>query len=169
MTIMEHGVSRSRWIRNSILIGVWFFIFALAVAAIFDPRIRVLHIFQALIYLAVLVLTRRNSPWGFGMGALIAIFWNYIFLVSLIGLGVETVWINLRSGRPDLILQLLASLSQVLLIVACLAGFLSSQPTIKQWMQFVAGGLLAVSYFIVSIMILTGPRYMDMLKRVLHL
>ncbi len=60
--------SESRWIRASIPIGAGLFILALALSATLIPQLRLLHILQALIYLAVIVLTRRNSPWGFGAG-----------------------------------------------------------------------------------------------------
>jgi hypothetical protein len=52
---------RAQW---TIEIGAWFFILCLFISAIFDPTIRVLHTLQALIYLAVILLTRRRSAWG---------------------------------------------------------------------------------------------------------
>ena len=68
----KRQVIEPRWIRASILVGSGCFIFALFLSAVFDPKIRLLHTLQALIYFAVIVLTRRNSAWGFGAGCIIA-------------------------------------------------------------------------------------------------
>jgi antibiotic biosynthesis monooxygenase (ABM) superfamily enzyme len=55
-----------RWLRVAIVVGAGLFIAALLLSAVFEPRIRLLHLLQALIYVAVIVLTRRGSAWGFG-------------------------------------------------------------------------------------------------------
>jgi hypothetical protein len=72
----ENPVTGSRWVYVSIAVGVGLFLFALTVSAVFVSRLRLLHLFQALIYVAVLVLTRRNSAWGFGAGVIIPVLWN---------------------------------------------------------------------------------------------
>ena len=40
------------------------------------PELRLLHLLQALIYVVVVILARRNSMWGIGAGITIAVFWN---------------------------------------------------------------------------------------------
>lgn len=157
------------WIRASILVGAGFFIFALILSAVFDPRIRLLHALQALIYVAVIVLTRRNSAWGFGAGVIISALWNYInlFVTTFIKAGAEQFWLLLHTGRlhrPDLMVALVAGLGHFILIVACLAGFLRMRPKVKQWGEFVAGGVLAVGYFVL-IIVTTGPQYIGLIKR----
>ena len=166
-------MAEPRWIRASILTGAGFFIFALFLSAVFEPGIRVLHTLQALIYIGVIVLTRRNSAWGFGAGCVIAAFWNYInlFITTFIRNGFEQISILLRTGqlqRPDLALAVIAAAGHFLLIIACLAGFFRQQPGVKQWLQFLAGGTLAVGYFVV-IIITAGPQYIGLLKRVFRL
>jgi len=162
-----------RWIRASILVGAGLFIVALFVSAVFDPKIRVLHTLQALIYFAVIVLTRRNSAWGFGAGCIIAAFWNYInlFVTTFIKTGLEQSLILFQTGqlqRPDLALAVFAAGGHFLLIIACLAGFLRQRPGVRHWGQFLAGGALAVGYFVV-IIITTGPQYIGLLKRAFRL
>lgn len=157
------------WIRWFIIVGVGLFAFALFASAVFDPRIRVLHALQALIYLAVLLLTRRNSAWGYGAGCIISAFWNYInlFVTTFIKAGVEQFLYLLQTGqlkRPDLALSLFAAGGHFLLIVACLAGFLRRSPRAREWGQFVGGGVLAVA-FLVTIIITTAPQYIRVLKR----
>ena len=83
---MRKSLANPVWVDRFILVGAGLFIFALVVSAIFDPTIRVLHAFQMLIYVAVIVLTRRGSAWGFGAGYIIGAFWNYINLFNCIGL-----------------------------------------------------------------------------------
>src|SRR5580700_3778383 len=50
--------SRTSWIDVCVVAGSAMFILALTVAAIFAPQWRVLHVAQALIYVAVIVLAR---------------------------------------------------------------------------------------------------------------
>jgi hypothetical protein len=157
----------------SIVIGAGLFIFALVLSAVYEPRIRVLHALQALIYFAVVALARKNSPWGYGAGFVISAFWNYInlFVTTFIRAGVEQLIAFFETGRiarPDLALSLIAASGHFLLIQACLVGFLRSGPRTREWAQFVGGGVLAVAYFIVVI-ITTGPQYIPLLRRVFGL
>lgn len=163
----------SPWIYWSVVIGAGFLIFALALSAFYEPRIRVLHGLQALIYLAVVVLARRNRPWGFGAGLFISTFWNCInlFVTTFIRAGVEQLFDFFQTGRiarPDLALSLTAAAGHFLLVVACLAGFLRTRPQARQWAQFVGGGILAIGYFIL-IIVPTGPQYIPVLRRVFGL
>ena len=167
------GVTGARWIRVSILIGAGFFIFALILSAVFDPSIRLLHALQAMIYVAVIVLTRRDSAWGFGAGTVISALWNYgnIFFTTFFRGGLEQFGVLLRTGqlhRPDLLVAVIAVAGHFLLIVACLAGFLRLRPRAIQWGQFLAGGVLAVGYFML-IIVTTGPQYIPLMKQILHL
>jgi hypothetical protein len=151
-----------RWIPFSIAVASGFFILALFISAFFEPSLRLLHAFQALIYLAMIVLTRRNSPWGFGAGCIIGAFWNYIFLRE----AAAEVWAFLsgRAIRLDIGLQLAATIAHFLLIIACLAGFLRMKPNSKHWGIFLTGGSLAVSY-LVLLMITMRPQYVPLLKK----
>jgi hypothetical protein len=58
----------SRWPLATIQAGAVLFIVALALSVLFDPTVWVLHSLQALIYVAVILLARRDSAWGFGAG-----------------------------------------------------------------------------------------------------
>ena len=163
---------RPRWIRASILAGSYFFIFALLLSAVFDPRIRLLHLLQALIYVAVILLTRRSNAWGYGAGFTIALFWNYtnLFVTTFIRAGLEQIWIALRTGhlqRPDLVISVVAALGHFLLIAACLIGFVRIRPGARRWLGFVAAGVLAVSYFI-AIIYMTGPQYIPLVHKIFH-
>jgi hypothetical protein len=158
----QDPASGSRWIRVSIPLGAGLFILALALSAALIPQLRLLHLLQALIYIAVIVLTRRNSPWGFGAGVIVPIAWNCLglFITHLIQAGAGQLWLLVRTDhvdRPDTLAVLLGGLAHFLLIVACIAGFLELRPARKQWAQFFAGGLLAMAYFAL-IILTTAPR-----------
>jgi hypothetical protein len=170
---MEPTREPSRWMLAAIQAGSAFFIFALAVSAIFDPTIRVLHTLQALIYVVVIVLARRGSPWGFGAGFTIALLWNYInlFVTTFIAAGLHQLAELLRTGRlgrPDLLIAVFAAAGHFLMIVGCLVCFLHLKPKRRQWAEFVAAGVFAVAYFVLIIWT-TGPQYIPLLRKVFHL
>jgi hypothetical protein len=162
----------SAWIDVCILVGAGIFLFALALSAVFDPKIRLLHLLQALIYIAVILLTRRRSAWGFGAGALIAVLWNYtnLFVTTFVRGGMQQLGILLRTGhphRPDLLVAVVAAAGHFLLIAACLAGFLRTRPSTGDWGQVFAGGVIAVGYF-VAILYTAGPQYIGVVRRIFH-
>jgi len=133
------------WINVSIFVGSSIFIFALAVVAIFQPRWAVLHTLQALIYVAVVILTRRRSAWGFGAGVFIALFWNLLVLFRS-PLGHDAISGQLL--RPDVLLQLVAAAAHFLIVFACLAGFWRARPAARECFQFVAAGAVTIAYLL---------------------
>jgi hypothetical protein len=148
----QNPVSASRWIRVSIALGVGLFLLALLLSAVFVPQLRLLHLFQALIYVAVIVLTGRNSPWGFGVGVIIPTAWNCLnlFVTHLFQAGAGQFWSLVRTGhvsRPETLMVMVGGVAHFLLIIACMAGFILLRPRLKQWGQFFAGGFLALAYF----------------------
>jgi len=168
------GTSADRWISGLIVFSCLIFILVLGLSAIFDPSIRWLHLFQALIYVAVIVLTRDHSPLGYGAGCVIAAFWNWTNLVHT--RFIETGWHELadtlRTGqlnRPDLIVGVFAAFAHFLLIAACVAGFFClTRRSASDVMRFAAGGAIAVASFVVMI-VLFGPQYMPLLEQVFGL
>ena len=161
-----------RWITWLIVSGAATFTLALIVSAVFDPSIRVLHTLQALIYVAVVVLARRNNPWGFGAGALMAAFWNYInlFVTNFIPNGVGQVALLFQTGhltRPDQLIGAIAGAGHFLLIAGCVAGFIRTRPARRVWLAFGAGGVVAIGYFLV-IVATTGRQYLPLMHRVFH-
>jgi hypothetical protein len=151
-----------RWIRLSILIGVLLFILALVGSAIVVPQLRFLHLLQLLIYVAIIILTRRNSPWGFGVAVFIAVSWNCLnlFVTHLFMAGAAVLWSFIRTGhltRPETAMVFIGSLAHFLLIVACMAAFLRLRPGKKQWYHFFIGGLLVLVYMAL-IIVIAAPR-----------
>src|SRR5207253_1512722 len=52
-----------------------FFIYVLAHSAWLEPYVRALHFFQALIYIAIILLLGRNPKWSYAIGISIGVFW----------------------------------------------------------------------------------------------
>jgi hypothetical protein len=147
----DHLVAGSRWIQVSILVGVGLFILALTLSAVFVPQLRLLHLFQALIYVVVIILTRQNSAWGFGVGTIIAVAWNTLnlFVTHLFQAGAGQFWSLLHTGhvsRPDTLMVMVGGVGHFVLITACMTGFLQQRPSVKHWGQFFGGGILALAY-----------------------
>jgi hypothetical protein len=113
-----------------------------------------LHAFQALIYVAVIFLARRNSALGFGAGITIAVAWNSLEWLGphLIQAGAHELWTFLSTGhthRPDTLMVFIGGIAHIILIAACVAAFRQLHPGKKEWRQFLAGGLLVLAYFAV--------------------
>jgi hypothetical protein len=163
----QNPEDHSSWTRVSISIGVGLFLLALALSVVIVPQLLYLHSLQALIYLAVLVLTQRNSPWGYGIGVIVPTAWNCLnlFVTHLFQKGAVQFWSLVRTGefwfllrtghvsRPETMTVTVGGAAHFLIIVACVAGFLHLRPRGKQWGQFFGGGILALAYFALIIAI----------------
>jgi hypothetical protein len=165
---------RPKVIQWLIVAGSAVFIVILALAAVFDPSIRILHFLQAFIYIVVVVLARRKSAWGYGAGCVISAFWNWTNLVhtTFIKSGMNELLRLIHTGqlkRPDQLLAVFAATAHFALIAACVVGYFQLRPrTWREPVKFWSGGVLAVGY-LVAIIVLTGPQYIPLLKRIFGL
>src|SRR5580698_2096146 len=145
--MIQNSKGHSCWTRVSISIGVGLFLLALALSAVIVPQLLYLHLLQALIYLAVLVLTQRNNAWGYGIGVIVPTAWNCLnlFVTHLFQKGAVQFWSLIHSGqfwfllrtghvsRPETMSVMVGGAAHFLIIVACVAGFLHLRPRGKQW------------------------------------
>ena len=76
------------------------FTVALIVSAVVLPEIRFLHVLQALIYVAIVILARSNSMWAIGAGLTIAVVWNShsLFVTHNMQRGVTVLWSLLQGS-----------------------------------------------------------------------
>jgi hypothetical protein len=154
------GMSSTRvWIP----IGAALFVIALAASALVVPALRLLHLLQALIYVAIVILARRNSVWGLGAGATIAVVWNSfnLFVTHLIQAGTVEFCSFLRTGRAERIDTMfvpLGGIAHFILIIACLAALFDPKTnTNNKWWKFVGGGVIALGY-LALIVVIAAPR-----------
>ena len=167
---MDDTRARNSWLEWLIVGSCVVFIFILTLSAVYDRSIRVLHAFQALIYVAVVILALRRSAWGYGAGCIIAVFWNWTNIVhtTFIANGLRELAHALQTGqvsRPDQLIAVVAAAAHFVLIGSCLVGYFRIKPR-SSWepVKFFAGGLIAVGYF-AGIIILFGRQYIPLLRR----
>jgi len=134
------------------------FVVALFVSAWVVPELRLLHFLQALIYVGVVILSRRNSAWGFGAGATVAVVWNSLnlFVTHLMQVGAVAFWSFVRTGqvrRLDTMMVTFAGISHFVLIIACVTAVLQQRTEEKKWWKFVMGGVVALSYLVLIVAI----------------
>lgn len=152
-------LSERTWTRVWIPVGCILFLVALAVSALVVPQLGPLHLLQALIYVAVMMLTRRNSAFGFGAGVTIAVAWNSLNLLvtHLVQAGAIAFWSLLRTGqlrKVDTMMVPVGTIGHFILIVACLAAFFDRRTnSSKKWWKFAAGGLIVLAYMALIILI----------------
>jgi hypothetical protein len=145
---VHNSMSTRVWIP----IGAGLFLVALAVSAAVVPELRLLHFLQAFIYVAILILARRNSAWGFGAGFTIGVVWNCLetFGPHLMQAGAVMFWSFLRTGQVqhlETMMVPIGGIGHFILIIACLAALLKERMDHKKWWKFVGGGFLTLAYF----------------------
>src|SRR5271168_5648224 len=124
----DGSVNQSSATRVWIPIGAGLFLVALAVSAVAVPELRPLHFLQALIYVAIVILARRNNVFALGAGFTIAVAWNCLefFGPQLIQAGAVLLWTFLHTGQirhVETMMVLLGGIGHLILIFACLAAF----------------------------------------------
>jgi hypothetical protein len=143
-------------------IGAALFTVALIVSALVVPQLRLLHLFQALIYVAVVILARHNSMWGIGAGVTTAVYWNSLnlFVTHNIQRGAVAFGSFLRTGQMRELVPMMVMLGGIghfVLIIACLAALLDRRINDKKLWKMVAGGVVALAY-LALIVIVARPR-----------
>src|SRR5262245_18204703 len=170
------GRDSANWLKATrvwIPVGDALFTVALIGSAVVVPELRLLHLLQGLIYVAVVILARRNSMWGVGAGVAIAVVWNSLnlFVTHNMQRGAAVFWSFLRTGEMRDLLQaptgtlpglvpmmvLLGGIGHFVLITACLAALFDSRINDKKLWKMVAGGVMALAYFAL-IIIVARPR-----------
>src|SRR5262245_59813075 len=142
------------------------FTVALIVSAVVLPELRLLHVLQALIYVAIVILARRNSMWAIGAGVTIAVVWNGLNLLVTHNMqrGAELLWSFLRTGQMEPgphpivpMMVLLGGIGHFVLIGACLAALFDRRIDDKKPWKMVAGGVSVLAY-LALIIIDCAPR-----------
>ena len=157
-----HPLNGSSLTRVWVPIGAGLFRVALAVSATVVPELRLLHLLQALIYVAVVILARRNNVYALGGGFTIAVAWNCLefFGPHLIQAGAVLFWSFLRTGqlqRLETMMVPIGGIGHFILIVACLAATINQKTNNNKWWKFIGGGISALAYFSL-IIVIARPR-----------
>src|SRR5262245_43461186 len=143
------------------------FTVALTVSAVVIPELRLLHILQWLIYVAIVILARRNSMWAIGAGLTISVVWNglNLFITHNMQRGATVLWSLLQTGHMREIgphpivpmMVLLGGIAHFVLIGACLAVLFDRRIDDKTPWKIVAGGVSVLAYAALIVMVSGGP------------
>ena len=131
-----------------------------------------MHLLQALIYVALVLLTRRKNPAGFGAGLAVAVFWNTLLLTTAshdILQELRTLALTGRPQRPDLLLSMFAGCGHLLIIIACFIGFRRIRPAAGQWLTGGIGAVVALTYLFAIVFIFSPPQAVALMKHTLGL
>ncbi len=145
---MHNSMSTRVWIP----IGAGLFLVALAISAAVVPELRRLHLLQAFIYVAVVILARRDNAYALGAGFTIAVAWNCleIFGPHLMQAGAVMFWSFLHTGQVqhlETMMVPVGGIGHFILIIACLTALFHQTTDTKKWWKFLAGGVLVLAYF----------------------
>jgi hypothetical protein len=146
------------------------FTLILALAAYWDPTIRVLHVFEAVPYLVSAVLCLRQRKLGYLLGAASGLFWLWTAatLTTFVRNGFERVGMLLRTGhvdRPDVLIAAPAACATAGLVLCSAWGY--SRLRLKSWRDLGAFAvvLATVAAFFVAISAAFAPQYLGMFTR----
>jgi hypothetical protein len=149
------------------------FIVVLAIAAYWDPSIRVLHLFEALPYGLASVLCLRQRKVGYLLGAASGVFWLWMAgtLTSFVRNGFERVAMLLTTGHVDRWDQFIAApaaLSTGGLVLFSVWGYSRAKPKRSADLALFAAILILVAAFFVTIFWLFTPRYLALFRRLVE-
>jgi hypothetical protein len=126
------------------------------------PQLRLLLCLQAVIYLIVAELARRNSAWGFGAGFSVAVVCNSLelFATHLFQAGAIEIWHFLHTGQSqqiDVMVMPIAVVAHSILIIACVIALFQLRTDRNKWWKFLGGDVAGLAYLF-SIVVLALPR-----------
>lgn len=170
MTNASRRLGAPEWL---ILIGGSVFVFVLGLSAYWQSDIRWLHVFQAWMYVAAVILNLRGSRWGFFIGFSAAGLWDYmnIFATTFFFNGLQQITLWLDTGhfaRPELLIAVPAWFSNLMVVIGCVWAY-SRQPekSLSDLGKLVAAFVLTTAFFAAD-MALFQPRYLAIFPRLLH-
>jgi hypothetical protein len=149
------------------------FIVVLAIAAYWDPSIRVLHLFEALPYGLASVLCLRQRKVGYLLGAASGVFWLWMAgtLTSFVRNGFERAAMLITTGHVDRWDQFIAApaaLSTGGLVLFSVWGYSRVRAKRPADLALFAAILILVAAFFVSIFWLFTPRYLALFRRLVE-
>src|SRR5438105_152873 len=151
-------------IRTGIVTATVVFIAILALAAFWDPTIRVLHVCEALLYGAVALLCVRETKIGYALGVASGAFWLWMAwgLTTFVTNGFQVLAVSLRTHqlrRPDILIALPAWAAMLVLVGLSIWGYSRLRRKRQSDIGMFALAFLAVAGFYLAIFAAFTPRY----------
>src|SRR4030095_4480520 len=150
------------------------FIVILAVAAVWDPTIRILHVCEALLYTGVAFLCVRGSKFGYALGVASGLFWLWMAwgLTTFVANGFQVLALSLRVHqvrRPDILIALPAAASMIALVALSITGYARSSRKFARDIGMFVLAFIAVTTFYLAIFTAFTPRYLEMFRPILRM
>lgn len=141
------------------------FIFILLLSGYFEREVLLLHVFQSLIYAAVIALSLRQNKWGYGIGISIAALWNTFNTFSgfVFVAGFRQWAVFLSQGRITDPVHLLAPVAWFdhVALIACLGWAYIRLPQKKlSDIGVLLGSFLAVMTYFIAIIAVFWPQFL---------
>lgn len=141
------------------------FILVLALAAYWDPTIRVLQVAEALPYVAAAALSLRRRTVGYALGLASGGFWLWTasFRTTVVRNGFERAAILFRTGRverPDILIAAPAAIFAGGLALCGVAAYVAHAVKRSRDVLMFPAALVAVALFFLAIFALFAPRYL---------
>lgn len=141
------------------------FVGILAIAAYWDPSIRVLHTFEAIPYLVAAALCLRRRTLGYALAVAGGLFWlcSGALLTTFVRNGFERVAMLMRTGhvdRPDVLIAAPAGIFTAGLAVFGAAAYVWHAPKRPRDAATFLGSLAGTTAFFLMIFALFAPRYL---------
>lgn len=150
------------------------FIAMLALAAYWDPSIRVLHVFEAIPYLVAAFLIVRGHKYGYLLGIAGGAFWLWSagFLTRFVRSGFERLEMLLQTGhvdRWDVFIAVPAAIGTGGLLLFSALGYARSAKKLPSDVVRFAATTAIVAGFFIGIFYFFAPRFLGIFKPVLRL
>jgi hypothetical protein len=149
------------------------FVAMLALAAYWDPTIRVLHTFEAVPYVLAAVLAVRRSKVGYALGVASGAFWLWLagWLVTFVRNGFDMLAVLLRTGRmvrPDVLIAVPATVGTAGLVVFSLVGYARLRHKSLRDVGALGAAFVIVAAFFVAIFAAFAPQFLTPLERLIN-
>jgi hypothetical protein len=151
------------------LVSAAVFVIVLAAAAYWDPSIRVLHVFESLLYVAAATLCVRHARFGYALGVASGIFWLWLagrgstFILN----GFQVMAMSLRAGhivRPDILIAVPGAVAMAGLVACSLAGYARLPGNSWRDVGLFALAMVIVTAFFVAIFESFAPQFLVPLR-----
>ena len=141
------------------------FIVVLALAAYWDPSIRILHLVESCPYLVAAALCLRHHKFGYALGLVSGAFWLWTggLLTTFVRNGFERLAMLIRTGnvdRLDILIAVPAAVAAAGLVLFSLAGYLQHAGKSRKDIILFLIALVIVPSFFVGIFAAFAPQYL---------
>jgi hypothetical protein len=168
-TLDRPQVIVTNWWDPAIAVCACMFVVVLAVAAYWDASIRVVHVFEALPYIAAAILCARQRKAGYALGVMAGLLWLGLAGrgSTFIENGFQVIAVSLRTHnvvRPDLLIAVPGALATTGLTVFSAIGY--GQLTNRRLSDaaLFGGAAIFVTAFFFGIFALFSPQFLVPLK-----